>query len=214
MQYTFEVSRENSMHGPGERRIGVFTVRRAALLIDLLVSGPSTGPEIAGRLGIHVNTIREHLDRLLAERFVTASPQRTGRPGRSAVVYALCDGAAPNVLDAHRLASAVAVGRALHVGFRQDEQIALARRSAVFEHLEGHGFDPAERSSAPGELVVECPLTDAWPELGERLCAAHARVLEQVATQVDGPPVRVVLEPHEPRGTCRVFLVTEPETAR
>lgn len=205
------MSREKA---PDRRRRGVFTRRRGEVLVDLAEYPNATSAEVATRLGVHQNTIREHLTLLVDESFVVAEVERIGRRGRPRVVYRLGEPTAP-VLTGPRLRSAIELARA-EAWLLEREDAADDERAVVVSHLERHGFEPVDGTRA-GEVVVRCPLAAEWLRLGPALCAAHVTVLDRVLAQAPHPPEQqaaqvVGYHPHEVAGICRVRIGRRHDT--
>ncbi len=87
---------------------------RARLLQELRAAGtPQTAADLAGVVGLHVNTVRAHLEQLVDVRLVTRTAQTPHGPGRPCVVYAV----APDAPSTPALAPAQPVDAA--AGYRE-----------------------------------------------------------------------------------------------
>ena len=64
----------------------VLSVGRRRILDHLKLKGDATPGELASDLGLTPAAVRQHLDGLAAEDLVSVSDERTGSPGRPAVV--------------------------------------------------------------------------------------------------------------------------------
>lgn len=74
---------------------------RVAILHALQRAGEPLGvDDLATAAGVHVNTVREHLDRLRAAGFVERTTERRGTRGRPRVLWAVVDRPAAATLDA------------------------------------------------------------------------------------------------------------------
>ncbi|WP_244963305.1 helix-turn-helix transcriptional regulator [Actinomyces trachealis] len=60
-----------------------------------------TALEVATALGLHHNTVREHLDALISAGFVTSHSRATGRRGRPSILYASTAPDPEDVLDSY-----------------------------------------------------------------------------------------------------------------
>lgn len=60
---------------------------RHALLHHLQTSGPSTIDVLVEVVGLHPNTVREHLSRLISAGYVLSEPERRERRGRPRMIY-------------------------------------------------------------------------------------------------------------------------------
>ena len=72
-------------------------------VLELIESAhhPMTAAEVASALGLHHNTVREHLDALIEAGFVEVSTNPTGRRGRPALHYASTAPDPAEVLDSY-----------------------------------------------------------------------------------------------------------------
>ncbi|MEJ2185296.1 MAG: winged helix-turn-helix transcriptional regulator [Gemmatimonadota bacterium] len=66
---------------------------RGAILSELKRSGHGTIPELAGRVGLNVETVREHVKHLTSQGLVRREGTRSSGPGRPEVVYGLTSAA-------------------------------------------------------------------------------------------------------------------------
>ena len=60
---------------------------------------PATVEDVAAEVGLHVNTVREHLDRLVAAGFVASEPEVRTTRGRPRLLYRSVERAAAATLD-------------------------------------------------------------------------------------------------------------------
>ncbi|WP_372595143.1 helix-turn-helix transcriptional regulator [Actinotalea sp.] len=180
---------------------------RVAILELLRARGEAVGvDEISREVGLHVNTAREHLDRLVTVGFVTREREhRTvrGRPKmlyRSAVpvedgpqtVRARLDAvlvagygqAAESPADAAR-----AAGRALVEGLPPlvgaAAQDAPSQLGALVDHLEGLGF--STETSGYDIHLEQCPLAHLAQSRSEVVCSAHLGMTSALAERLGGP---------------------------
>ncbi len=68
--------------GSGARREEVLALLRAA-------AGPLSASDVAERMGLHVNTVRFHLDGLVTDGALARTVQRRDQPGRPRVLYSV-----------------------------------------------------------------------------------------------------------------------------
>ncbi|KQO61309.1 hypothetical protein ASF23_12525 [Curtobacterium sp. Leaf261] len=191
----------------------MFSRRRGEILAYLVAHGPATGQSVADHLGVHRNSARQHLDRLVAERFVVAVVEHRGLRGRPRVLYGMGTAHAPDVLGPSGVRSALDIARAAERRDGGDPDVAgFAQRALVLDHLDRHGFEPVAEDSVAEDsvaedgagLTVQCPITATWAEVGDDLCAAHLSVLERVLSQADGPHATLAVHPHVTPGVCRL----------
>lgn len=158
--------------------------------------------ELAGRLGLHPNTIRWHLGVLAREGAVSSRPEPNGARGRPRIVYRLQEGAAEGTREEYKLLATVLSGslaaagegaraeesgrawgrylvdRAAPVGALSDEE--AAGRIAGF--LDDQGF---ATEVAAGEIRMRrCPFRDLAASHPEIVCAAHRGLVDGALTEL------------------------------
>ncbi|WP_328705036.1 helix-turn-helix transcriptional regulator [Actinomyces faecalis] len=120
---------------------------------------PLRAAEVAQRLGLHHNTVREHLDSLVSAGFVSATAQPTGRRGRPALAYAAVAPDPGEVLDSY-LALLDAVAQTLGEG-EEAERLAveIGRRWAHETTLEDGAVSegPSDTTRAQDDLPLPAP---------------------------------------------------------
>lgn len=144
---------------------------------------PLRTAEVAEELGLHHNTVREHLDALVEAGFVRTTSQPTGRRGRPALLYSSTAPDPSEVLDGY-LALLDAVAESLGSG----EQAAAgartigrrwartARQARASRASSGPAVSAPQQSStsrssraarggSPGTQQPEHPLAAIMPEL-------------------------------------------------
>ena len=147
--------------------------------------------ELAGRLGLHANTVRWHLGILADAGIVGSRPAPRATPGRPRILYSLEPEPAEHAADEHRLLATVLTGalaaeadgaeRAEDAGRAWGRYLMardpLARTNddeavgEVVQLLDGQGFEP----EAQGREIHmhRCPfhaLAESRPEV---VCAVH-----------------------------------------
>lgn len=126
--------------------VAVATPAQAEVLAALTAGGPSTAAELASRMGQHANTVREHLDALVALGLTARereSPAGRGRPAyRYAAVSASPEGAAYRVFLEALVEEFVATGPV-------ERAIELGRRASLTPPRSEYAAPPSAPSSAP-----------------------------------------------------------------
>ncbi|MCB0880658.1 MAG: helix-turn-helix domain-containing protein [Thermoleophilia bacterium] len=174
--------------------------------------------EIADALGLHPNTVRFHLARLVEDGRATwkeGPPRGRGRPRRRyaarpdmdrdgrrdylTLARMALDGIA-HVPDA----AAVAHG----AGRRWGASVAArASRGAGLESaLDGLGFAPRRAAGGGAIDLHQCPFLDAVDSHGELVCQAHLGLMRALAEALE-PGVRIErVEPFARPGVCVATL--------
>ena len=201
---------------------------RARLLDDLRAGeAPQSVDMLAGRLGLHPNTVRAHLAVLEEAELVVSASARGGRPGRPRRLFSAVPEEAEeeHALLASALASsleplpdgveiAMAAGRSwgsvlverLEPGRTPEEGICVDRVAAL---LRRRGFAPERGES---ELVMHrCPFRELAARYPRVVCSFHAGLIDGALAEIDAPVALDVLEPWTSPTTCVARLVPRRE---
>ncbi len=200
---------------------------RVAILELLRARGEAVGvEEIATAVGLHVNTAREHLDRLVAVGFVEREREHRTVRGRPKMLYrrlATAPDGPTTVrarLDAVLVAgfgqavdspsaAAHAAGRALVQGLPpiigEPHQDAPSQLGALVDHLQGLGFNA--RPEGFDVHLKECPLAHLAQSRSEVVCSAHLGMTSALADRLGGPLEVEGVEPFSAEsGACVLHL--------
>lgn len=177
--------------------------RLAILRVLRRSSDPLLLTEVCEATGLHPNTAREHLDRLVAQGFVEREPERLGVRGRPRFRYRC----------ALRPAAATADPR-FREAFLQGAMVAgsagwpsAGRQLAALElHLADLGFDPEPDGPASCVHLRACPYTRLAGEETDLMCEVHLGLVQDVLAQEDGPVVATALEPFVGPNHCLLHL--------
>ncbi len=203
------------------------------LLEALRAEGQLEADQLAERVGLHLNTVRAHLDVLRDAGLVSARPQPSGGPGRPRLAFAATE-RVPSEGDpaSHRLLAQVLTAalqeqsdgpeQAVHAGRVVGQGLALGagpgradpkdRRGAVLGLLERLGFAPqaaSDAASGGGELIIElhrCPFSDLASTNSAIVCSVHRGLLEGACEQLGGRRESLQLIPFVAPGLCEVHL--------
>ncbi len=206
---------------------------RVELLHVLQTDGAQTTAALAVRTGLHENTVREHLQRLVDAGFVVRETERRATRGRPRTVYratgredARTDPAAARHLAESaaraRLASVLLGGYGTPVGDVRES----ARRAghamlpdlpdlpsgaddqvlALEAHLVRLGFDPDLSPDGTRFDLRRCPFLDLARERPEVVCSVHLGLAQGVLEQVGGPVRAERLEPFVGPRRCALHL--------
>ncbi|MCL1871511.1 MAG: helix-turn-helix domain-containing protein [Promicromonosporaceae bacterium] len=196
-------------------RLRVLDVLRAA-------DDAPTAQTLAAELGLHVTTVRFHLDLLEEAGLVARETRRAARRGRPAVHYALVDDAptpGPGVDEAREeMIGALAEALASPDAARPDAARAAGRRwaerlpapvtdarSAVADVFARLGFGPEPDGE---DLALHtCPFRSAAQAHPQVVCQVHLGLAEGLAARArDGGAVQVGLRPFVEPDLCVVRL--------
>jgi predicted ArsR family transcriptional regulator len=190
-------------------------------VLQVLDETPRSVGAVAGDLGLHVNTAREHLDGLVTAGLALRTrltPTGRGRPGWG---YTLRPGAsAPSVGEYASLAEVLAEHVASQGGDVAADMARLGRgwgsrlmegrsdvenpRESVVDLLDTLGFDPEERSSVV--RLRQCPMLDVARRHPDVVCQVHLGLVEGAISTVGGDAADVSLEAFAERGACILRL--------
>jgi predicted ArsR family transcriptional regulator len=187
---------------------------------------PTTAAFVADRLGQHTNTVREHLDALVEDGWVTRErAPATGR-GRPAWLYI----AAPEPASTHGeyagLATALAMqlaksstspredavaagiewGRHLAVAVAEEPATPAAARRHVVRLLDGLGFAPSPDLRAMSVRLRQCPLLDAARRQPDVVCSVHLGIVRGALTTWHTANDGTSLTPFAEPGACLLHL--------
>jgi predicted ArsR family transcriptional regulator len=164
---------------------------RARVARVVLLHGPVTASQIAGRLGITPAAVRRHLDKLLAEGLVTSrdarpyGPRGRGRPARQFVVtntgQATMNAAYDDLATSALRYLSQRDGRQAVEEFARSRVADLERRYAPT--VEEAGGDLRRRTSALAEALSDDgyaatarPVAEGTPLAATQLCQGHCPV--------------------------------------
>jgi predicted ArsR family transcriptional regulator len=179
---------------------------------------PLSLAEVEESTGLHRNTVRGHLDALVAAERVTRVRRHTGARGRPAWAYwarvpeyaALAQTLAEALENPGgerpgeaAVRSGRSWGRRVRTQLEEDDRdtdAAARDRARLLLALEHTGFAP----EADGDRIrlTRCPLLDAARSHGEVVCGAHLGLIEGVLGRAGSAD----LEPFAERDACLVHL--------
>lgn len=211
----------------GESRARVLDLLRAA-------GTPTSAQEVADSTGLHPNTARFHLDKLVDAGLAIRKPQTRATPGRPNMTYRAADGGPAGErryrLLAEMLTSLIAgmmpePGNAAAEAGREwgsylTEQPppyqrpgsgqAIEKLSAILEEL---GFAP--RTAADGSMyrmgLHECPFRELAQRHKDVVCSLHLGLMQGVLTQMRAPVTADRLEPFVEPSLCVAHLTAHEE---
>jgi len=197
---------------------------RYAIYLELArASQPRSTAEVAASLGLHVNTVRPHLERMRDVGLLEIHVDARGGVGRPQHRYALAPeapslGFEPPLFP---LATRLMLRLAADAGATAEEAVEIGRdqgRSdgrrarppcleAVVERLATLGFDPAVVETELGATVAftHCPFRDLAEAHPELVCSLHRGLVEGFVAEVTGGRVeafRTLVD----RDPCQVDL--------
>lgn len=193
---------------PGDSLRTLASRSRMILLHHLQHSDrPLPVDHLARVTGLHVNTTREHLDRLVDAGFVAADPEPRQERGRPRLLYRAVDRPAAASLDPW---AREYLERLVQERYPDDEVAAgepvVDQLVALEVHLEDLGFDPEVADERMKVHLRSCPVAELAREAPEIACGVHLRLTRDVLEGVDGPLTAERLEPFVGPEHCVLHL--------
>lgn len=184
-------------------------------LLHLVQERPRrTIAELCAATGLHANTVREHLQRLIDGGYLVAETENRTVRGRPRVLYSAAGtDAASSPIAQRRTAEAARRGdlmRRILPGSAAAAlpDAALHQLDALVDDLGSAGFDPLVDEA---ELTIDLtPCAHAEAQAGhlEVLCSAHLGLMQSVLAEAGGPlAIGGILPACDPRA-CVVQLTT------
>jgi predicted ArsR family transcriptional regulator len=207
-------------------------------LLQLLRDSPAAldGYELGEATGLHVTTVRFHLEQLLTAGLIVAATQPRSTPGRPRTVYTAIplpdtgkDGYQPlaALLAAHlggstqvRRRRAEKAGRQWAASLIPPTTSAVDQADAtrqVTAMMTAMNFQPEliEPVGKTQDIRLRgCPYRDVARQQADVVCAIHLGLLRGAFTQLGGPPTEVTLTPFVEPDLCAIHLtVATPPTS-
>ncbi|WP_417561809.1 helix-turn-helix transcriptional regulator [Microbacterium sp.] len=186
-------------------------------ILHLLQTRPARSiAELSEATGLHANTVREHLQRLIESGYVVTETEHRATRGRPRMLYSAASGPdAPRSPVARRkVQDAAARGDLMRKVMPWTEtglpQRAQHQLDALVEDLQDAGFDPVVDEQ---ELTVDLtPCTHAQSQAQHRdvLCGVHVGLMQGVLAEAGGPLEVEGLLPTCDPSQCHVQLTMAP----
>jgi predicted ArsR family transcriptional regulator len=171
----------------------ISTYSRVRLLHLVQTRPERTIGELCEATGLHANTVREHLQRLIEGGYVVQATEHRTTRGRPRTLYSaatgLGDASSPIARDkvtaaARRgdLLRRVLPGSASALGREVTYQL-----DALIEHLEESGFEPVIDDVQLTVDLSPCPHAAGRAEDRPLLCSVHLGLMQGVLTEAGGP---------------------------
>ncbi|OBJ72169.1 MarR family transcriptional regulator [Mycobacterium sp. 1274756.6] len=198
------------------------SAQRWAVLDQVRNRAPVRVADIAAALGLHTNTIREHLEALVELGLVERTTAATGGRGRPAARYR------PTATDpavqggAFAALATVLAGQLARVSPEPERDAESAGadwgrtlveaggasepRRVVLDALARLGFAPDEQSDKAGGVALRrCPLLSAARRHPEIICRVHRGIVVGMLEELGAPADADLVAFAEP-GACRLRL--------
>lgn len=175
--------------------------------------------DLAEAAGLHPNTAREHLQRLVDDGFITCQPEVRETKGRPRMLYSAAIGSnGPGTVRAALAEAAERRGdlvRRLLPIEAVDRSPRQRQIDALDDHLDQSGFDFDHDVDGSRVHLHECPYSEMVKQHPE-VCTVHYGLLQAALEQTDGPLLAGRMHPFSGPDTCTLDLlvrVLEPALA-
>jgi predicted ArsR family transcriptional regulator len=186
------------------------SLSRINLLHELQVRGSRTVEQLAAATGLHQNTAREHLHRLIEVGLVRSEPIPRTTKGRPQILYRAAD--QPDdaaCLDRQRAAEArsAQVRRLLPLREIGTPRTPLDRQLDLLDdHMDQCGFDAEIEPDASRMTMHDCPFA-AIAKDNPQVCQVHFALVKDTLRLADGPLEARELHPFAGPHACTVDFV-------
>ncbi|MEU0596909.1 helix-turn-helix domain-containing protein [Streptomyces sp. NPDC006393] len=209
--------------------------RREVLDVLRAAAGPLGVTETAERIGVHPNTVRFHLDAMVAEGLVERRIEKPSGPGRPRTVYVPQPGMDRGGTRGYRLLAQILLSQLASGGpearsaateagrawgrylvdplppFREPSaEEATGRLVALLDDL---GFDPVPEGSGTGEppariRLRHCPFLELAEEYGSLVCPVHLGLMQGALAGLRAPLTATGLEPFAEPDSCLAHMTS------
>nr|WP_201470979.1 helix-turn-helix domain-containing protein [Microbacterium hydrocarbonoxydans] len=149
--------------------------------------------ELCEATGLHPNTVREHLQRLIEGGYVLQTSERRTTRGRPRTLYSaatgMSDASSPIARDKAKAAAVRGdlLRRVLPASASALGRDATYQLDALIEHLEESGFEPVVDDEQLTVDLSPCPHAAGRVEDRPMLCSVHLGLMQGVLTEAGGP---------------------------
>ncbi|MEN8652563.1 helix-turn-helix domain-containing protein [Streptomyces sp. 21So2-11] len=191
---------------------------------------PVTATALTDLCGLHVNTVREHLDALVDAGLAVRERAPAAGRGRPAWLYRAVPPQASAARDYAGLAAVLAGqiarfstdpqrdalaagqewGRALVAG-QEPATSAREARGRMLALLGDIGFAPESDDEGLGARLPQCPFIEVAREYPGVICGVHAGLVTAATAALGGEAERVALHPFAEPGACLLRFDAGPQ---
>lgn len=181
------------------------SLSRINLLNELQQHGSRTVAELARAIGLHHNTAREHLHRLIDAGLVESESIRSHRKGRPRILYRMVRRVdSPRKAWLESLEQKAARGRKLlPIVEASGDRTESRQLDALDNHMDRCGFEVEIQQDQNRMLMHECPFGDLAKE-NPQVCQVHFELVKDVLELADGPLQATEVHPFLKPNLCAV----------
>ena len=193
------------------------SLSRINLLHELQQHGSQTVTQLADATGLHHNTAREHLHRLIDAGFVDSEAVPTLTKGRPKLRYRAAQGP-DNVSRQSRLKAAELRSELIRKFLPLDDVSehrtpADRQLDALDDHMDQCGFNAEIAPDWTHMTMHDCPFSELAKE-HPQVCEVHFVLVKDALDATNGPLRARELHPFSSPGECTVDLDTPPPVQR
>lgn len=185
------------------------SLSRINLLHELQEHGSKTITELAEATGLHHNTAREHLHRLIDAGFVDSEPVPTSTKGRPKLRYRAARGTDNPARRARQQAAehrTALLRRMLPVTESTTTSTPRSRQlDALDDHMDQCGFDAEVDQDHTHMVMHDCPFADLAKD-NPQVCEVHFALVKDALDVENGPLRARELHPFFAPQLCVVDL--------
>ncbi|MET0781998.1 MAG: helix-turn-helix domain-containing protein [Microbacterium sp.] len=185
-------------------------------ILALVQSRPErTIAELTEATGLHANTVREHLQRLIEGGYVIQGTEHRTTRGRPRTLYSAATGDddASSPIARRKVRDAADRGDIMRrvMPWTGDSLESIGRPAthqldAIVDHLAESGFDPVLDDTDLTIDLSPCPHAASQSEHRQTLCAVHLGLMQAVLTEAGGPLQAACVRSSERPTDCVVEL--------
>ncbi|WP_029145773.1 helix-turn-helix transcriptional regulator [Microbacterium luticocti] len=186
-------------------------------ILHLLQERPArTIAELTAATGLHANTVREHLQRLIEGGYVVPRTEHRTTRGRPRMLYSAVSGPdAPSSPIARRKVREAAergdlMRRVMPWTDTELPEAAQHQIDALVEDLQDAGFDPVVDQTELTVDLTPCAYAQSQAAHRDVLCAVHVALMQGVLSEAGGPLEVEGLLPTCDPVNCQVQLTMSP----
>lgn len=186
-------------------------------ILHLLQTTPQrTIADLVDATGLHANTVREHLQRLLDDGCIVSETEKRQMRGRPRVLYSAADGAdASSPVQRRKVQESAERGDLLRRILPTDGEdlspVEQHQLDAIVDQLLDAGFDPVVDEQKLTIDLTPCAHAEAQAGHRDMLCSVHLSLMQGVLTEARGPLAIEGMRPAcDPRECVVQLLRTRP----
>ncbi len=185
------------------------SLSRINMLHELQVHGSMTVTELSEATGLHHNTAREHLHRLIDAGFVRSEPIPRSSKGRPRILYRVANQPDDSARQSRRQAAEVRTEQFHRLTQPREvgsDRTALGRQLDMLDdHMDQCGFDAEIDADSSRMTMHRCPFSELARD-NPQVCQVHFELVRDALQLEDGPLQARALHPFSGPDDCTMDL--------